>query len=51
VGEDGFLFELNESFLLEWGFTPELLQEAMPEVHERATARLKDKLTTGKLKL
>lgn len=47
VGEDGFLFALNESFLLEWGFTPELLQETMPIVHERAMARLRDKLSTG----
>jgi len=47
VGEDGFLYSLNESFLLEWGFTPELLQETMPIVHERASARLKDKLSQG----
>lgn len=47
VGEDGFLFELNEPFLLEWGFTPELLQEAMPIVHERAVSRLRDKLSQG----
>ncbi len=47
VGEEGFLFELNQEFLLEWGFTPELLQETMPIVHERAAARLKDKLTVG----
>lgn len=47
VGEDGFLFELNEAFLLEWGFTPELLQEAMPVVHERAVSRLRDKLSQG----
>ncbi len=51
VGEDGFLFELNESFLLEWGFTPELLQETMPIVHERATARLKDKLSQGAMSI
>ncbi|WP_044891488.1 HDOD domain-containing protein [Opitutus terrae] len=47
VGEGGFLFELNETFLLEWGFTPELLQEAMPIVHERAISRLRDKLSQG----
>jgi len=51
VGEDGFLFSLNESFLLEWGFTPELLQETMPIVHERAVARLKDKLSQGAVSL
>jgi HD-like signal output (HDOD) protein len=47
VGEDGFLIQLNESFLLEWGFTPELLQEVMPIVHERAISRLRDKLSQG----
>jgi HD-like signal output (HDOD) protein len=51
VGEGGFLFELNESFLLEWGFTPELLQEAMPVVHERAISRLRDKLSQGAVTL
>ncbi len=51
VGEDGFLFSLNESFLLEWGFTPELLQETMPVVHQRAVARLKDKLSQGTVSL
>ena len=51
VGEEGFLFELNESFLLEWGFTAEMLHEAMPVVHQRALARLKDKLSTGKVTL
>jgi len=47
VAEDGFLFELNTPFLLEWGFTPELLQETMALVHERAKQRLGDKLTHG----
>lgn len=47
VAEDGFLFELNTSFLVEWGFTPELLQETMTIVHERAKLRLQDKLTHG----
>ena len=51
VGEEGFLFALNESFLLEWGFTPELLQEAMAIVHERANARLREKLTHGRVAL
>jgi len=51
VGEEGFLYELNESFLLEWGFTAEMLEEAMPVVHQRALARLKDKLSTGKVSL
>lgn len=49
VAEDGFLFELDSNFLLEWGFTPELLEEAMTIVHDRAQARLQDKLTHGAL--
>ena len=51
VAEDGFLFELNAPFLLEWGFTPELLQETMTVVHERAWARLQEKLTHGAVSL
>ena len=49
VGEEGFLIELNSEFMLEWGFTPELLQGTMPIVQQRASARLKDKLTHGKV--
>src|SRR5690606_36599077 len=30
VGEDGFLFELNAPLLAEWGFTPEMLEAALP---------------------
>ena len=51
VAEDGFLFDLNTPFLLEWGFTPELLQETMTLVHERARARLGEKLTHGAVSL
>jgi HD-like signal output (HDOD) protein len=51
VAEDGFLFDLNTPFLLEWGFTPELLQETMTVVHERARARLQEKLTHGAVSL
>ena len=51
VSEDGFLFELNTPFLVEWGFTPELLQETMGIVHERAKLRLQDKLTHGAVAL
>ena len=47
VTEDGFLFELNATFLTEWGFTAELLQESMATVHDRAKARLGDRLTHG----
>lgn len=51
VAEDGFFFELNEPFLIEWGFTPEFLQEMLPVVLERASARLRDKLTFGAVAL
>ena len=51
IGAEGFLFELNEAFLAEWGFTAETLQQAMPVVHERARARLQDQLTHGALEL
>lgn len=51
VAEDGFLFELNSQFLLDWGFTPELLQETMAIVHERAKTRLQDRLTHGAVAL
>lgn len=47
VAEDGFLFELDSAFLLEWGFTPELLQETMAIVHDRAKQRLQHRLTHG----
>jgi HD-like signal output (HDOD) protein len=47
VSEDGFLFELNTPFLLAWGFTPELLQETMTVVHDRARRLLQDRLTCG----
>ncbi|MEO5961680.1 MAG: HDOD domain-containing protein [Opitutaceae bacterium] len=47
ISEDGFLFELNTQFLEDWGFTPELLQETMAIVHDRAKARLQDRLTHG----
>ncbi len=49
VAEDGFLFELNGALLIEWGFTPELLQESMAAVHERAKSRLQERLTHGAL--
>lgn len=51
VSEDGFLFELDTQFLAEWGFTPELLQETMAIVHDRAKQRLRDKLTHGAVTL
>lgn len=47
VTEEGFLTAVHGGFLREWGFTPELLEAAMPVVHERALQRLGDKLTVG----
>jgi hypothetical protein len=47
VAEEGFLFELDSAFLIEWGFTAELLQETMAIVHDRAKQRLQHKLTHG----
>ncbi len=47
VADDGFLFELNERFLIESGFTPALIEEALPIVLERSSQRLKDSLSHG----
>lgn len=47
VTEEGFLFELDADFLASRGFTPESLLELLPVVHERALARLGDKLHCG----
>lgn len=47
VTEDGFLITLHGGFLREWGFTPEMLEEAMPVVLERAAQRLGEKLSHG----
>lgn len=49
VAEDGFLFELNSTLLIEWGFTPEMLQAAIPEVLERSSKLLQEKLSHGSL--
>lgn len=49
AAEDGFLFEFNSNLLLEWGFTPEVLERAMPDVLSRATRLLGDKLLRGAL--
>jgi len=51
VAEDGFHFELNEPFLLEWGFTSEFLQEMLPVVWNGRQARLREKLTHGAVAL
>jgi HD-like signal output (HDOD) protein len=47
VADDGFLFDLNEDLLTQSGFTPNLLEAALPEILERSAARLRDKLTHG----
>jgi HD-like signal output (HDOD) protein len=49
VPAEGFLFELDATVLAANGFTPELLEESMTLVHERAGALLKDRLTHGAL--
>ena len=47
VTEEGFLVTLHGNFLHEWGFTSEVLEDAMPVVLERATVRLGEKLLHG----
>lgn len=47
VTEEGFLIAVHGNFLSEWGFTSEILEEAMPSVLARATACLGDKLLHG----
>lgn len=49
VAEDGFLFELNGPLLLEWGFSPEMLEASVPEVLDRASKLLQERLTHGSL--
>jgi HD-like signal output (HDOD) protein len=49
VSEEGFLFEINGDFLTEYGFTPALLDEALPIVLERAFTVLNDRLNTGEV--
>lgn len=51
VAEDGFLYQLNDSLLMEWGFSPEVMEAAMPDVLQRSTKLLHDKLTHGEIKL
>jgi putative nucleotidyltransferase with HDIG domain len=49
VAEDGFLFQLNSELLVEWGFTPEMLEQAIPEILERASKLLRENLSHGSL--
>lgn len=49
AGEDGFLFELNAPLLAEWGFAPAALEAALPEVFDRASRIMQEKLSYGTL--
>lgn len=49
LAEDGFLFELNAPLLVEWGFSPGVLEAAIPEVVTRAGKLLQEKLSHGAL--
>lgn len=49
VGEDGFLFKFSSALLEEWGFTPSVLEAAMPPVFERANRLLNGKFSTGEI--
>lgn len=49
VSEDGFLFDLQGAFLAEWGFTPEVLEDAMIEVQQRAMDLLGGRINLGSL--
>lgn len=51
VADDGFLFESNETLLAEMGYSPEMLEAAMPAVLERSYSRLHEKLTHGPVSL
>ena len=51
VSEEGFLFEIDGDFLTEHGYTPALLDEALPVVLERAFSVLHDRLNTGAVTL
>jgi HD-like signal output (HDOD) protein len=48
-GEDGFLFELNGPLLVEWGFTPQVLEAALPMVFDRASRIMQEKMSYGPL--
>jgi len=47
VAADGYLVSVPGAFLTEWGFTPEMMEAALPVIAERASARLGEKLTHG----
>jgi HD-like signal output (HDOD) protein len=47
VNADGYLSAVPGEFLLEWGFTSEILEATMAATADRAAARLGEKLTHG----
>lgn len=47
VGTGGFFTHLDAEFCWDWGFTPEILHQVKPVVHERARLRLQDRLAHG----
>lgn len=49
--EESFLVAVQGPFLEEWGFNTELLDRAMPDLLDRASARLGEQLTHGKIRL
>jgi HD-like signal output (HDOD) protein len=51
VMEEGFLGVVHGAFLKEWGFTPEILESAMPIVLEKASARLGERLHEGAISI
>ncbi len=49
-GEDAFLFRLDSALLAEHGLEPSLLESTLPEVLERASSLLRDRLAVGAVK-
>jgi HD-like signal output (HDOD) protein len=49
IGEDGFLFAINAPLLETYALGPTMLEEMLPEVLERCTELLRDKLSTGRI--
>jgi HD-like signal output (HDOD) protein len=49
AAEDGFLFDFNSELLMAQGFTPDVLENALPEVLARSTKMLGDKLMKGEI--
>lgn len=49
AGNDGFLFEVNAALLAEWDLTPELMTSVLPEVFDRASRIMQEKLSYGQL--